>query len=350
MIAPSILIEPGSARLLLALFATSFAPSSLSFAQEVDVKGGFFDRSEVGSSIVGERPSDQNPAHPTSTPAPEVVSTPNAAAPAGSPAPDSFDRTEANAREKREKPVGNAFGARSTPVKPRPKEGAPTESNPRPIEEPKDLQQVNPKDALQMMDRLRGVIDQARTTKSDSTSQEGASRFLKREIKGESPLTTSNVNTETPDKAPLVGYVDRPVLSLFVSGLPEYHLVQSLRSLRRLREQYDVQIGEILIFGGTERLDSLPLSNDSAQKSVTPKKPRSKWTKKLTPEAGTLLASLGKLSVDHPFEYEDILAKYDIDTSPAWIVRVEDTDYVFEGDFDPAELFDSAGKFIVPRK
>lgn len=190
----------------------------------------------------------------------------------------------------------------------------------------------------------------------------------------------------------------RATLSLVVNAVPETNLQEALEKLRYAKQRLNVKVGQVVVVGmleysekyllpkmhqysetqedSTEEVRQLPINNNLKQKLL-----RVRTQSQLNSMMGEIkgeqrnlerLASQGKLksvvanrvkaSIVMPnifsatreigltagskIPIDQLLKKYDISNSPAWIVRHENKDYVFEGEHDPAHFFNTNGEFI----
>lgn len=115
-------------------------------------------------------------------------------------------------------------------------------------------------------------------------------------------------------------YKNHSLLFLVVSGLDKKKLEQSMRSLKRLKKR-GVLVAEVMIVGEP---------NTSSETSD----PISKIFSEL---------SLSQSGMEDP---SIVLKKYDIKSSPTWIVRYKGKDYVYEGLKNPERLFNTQGQFL----
>lgn len=140
-------------------------------------------------------------------------------------------------------------------------------------------------------------------------------------------------------------YAPKPVLSLIVSGKNERQIKQCLESLVRLQERQRVQVGEVIIVGGMKKFyETKNLRNSSEQKHLAAEAGNTGPASAPSPFRRDLgLLGMNDVKVAHT---KDIVERFNLTHSPAWVVRHLGRDYVFEGFSDPSAFFNYKGEFI----
>jgi len=194
----------------------------------------------------------------------------------------------------------------------------------------------------------------------------------------------------------------RAVLSVIVDASSEKHMKEALDKLHYVRKNRNVEIGSVVLANALEYIERYQAkkapegSDDSnAMRAEVSKMPvnsalRAKLLKVhsssdinslrgditrekrrldkqgLTPEVRNYIVRRAKADMTFPpllQEMQDkgfgggsdvnvtrLLKRYKIRNSPAWIVRANGKDYVFEGNYDPARFFDGQGRFIFRKR
>ena len=146
-------------------------------------------------------------------------------------------------------------------------------------------------------------------------------------------------------------YKDHAVISLVVDGNNRDHVFETLKRLYLLRESTHVAIGRVVVIGTGSHLQDIEFPQDrrALSKSGDPgsviEPPRAEDGK---PSYYAKLKKLMNLIPSSSESGAEIIERFHLKYSPSWIVRYHGQDYVFEGDFDPASLFSSGGKFQKP--
>jgi len=135
-------------------------------------------------------------------------------------------------------------------------------------------------------------------------------------------------------------YRPKPVLSLIVSGKDSQHMGTHLEKLAWLKKHRNVQIGDVLIVGGFDKL-------------VKTQAPRKKeLSNKKLGRGRVLLGSYYKhlknagVPEQQMISAGKITKRLGIKNSPAWVVRHLGRDYIFEGFSNPVHLFNKYGEFV----
>ena len=138
------------------------------------------------------------------------------------------------------------------------------------------------------------------------------------------------------------------VLSVIVAGDDREQLANVLTKLAVLKEQ-KVMIGQMILVGaelGPELERGGPLPNPAnASRGETPEQ----FMDEVRHPKPTELGMLGRrllLLKSEVVDASKYLEKFQISKSPTWIVRYRGQDYVFEGRFDPKQLFSQDGAFL----
>ncbi len=141
-------------------------------------------------------------------------------------------------------------------------------------------------------------------------------------------------------------YKEHAVLSLVIDGRDRNHLLENLSKLAELRKKKRVAIGQIVIVGGGQNVaesEVIASGNVSARVVEDPAELRKSLRVVSTP-FGDLVDAL-KVSSTQTIDGGTILSHFDLTSSPAWIVRYQGQDYVYEGPTDIARLFTVDGRF-----
>ena len=142
-------------------------------------------------------------------------------------------------------------------------------------------------------------------------------------------------------------YREHGVLSLVVDGRNRAHLTEQLQKLAALREKKRVAIGQIVIIGGGANLSESVISaprNANAQIINDPAALR-RTLQVIPTEFGDLCEKLNVTSAPL-INSARIIEHFNLSSSPAWIVRYQGRDYIFEGQTDINRLFTADGRFV----
>lgn len=146
------------------------------------------------------------------------------------------------------------------------------------------------------------------------------------------------------------------VVSLVVSGKDRDALLDALRDLSVLLKR-KVLIGSVIINGGLHfaalrpDIEELRSSFKKVDPKIISKLPTSLlylYKDMLGPSEFKDIAQEIKLDGAQYVNIEDIIKKFNLTFSPAWIVRYKGKDYVFEGQADIKNFFSADGKFNAP--
>ena len=131
------------------------------------------------------------------------------------------------------------------------------------------------------------------------------------------------------------------VLSLIVSAKDPEQMQQAIERLALVARTRRVTIGNVMIVGNAET------GGTFAPDRLDPNRNRTDYTRNLLVFGPKyqLLHDAGVPGVSR-VQSDRVLERYDIRSSPAWIVRYRGSDYVFEGWTDPAQLFTQRGEFL----
>ena len=142
-------------------------------------------------------------------------------------------------------------------------------------------------------------------------------------------------------------YKEHGVVSLVVSGADNAHMLAQLRKLSELKQKKGVALGRIVIIGGGDNLSQTAVyapPNMNASVLEDPAALR-KALRVSSTEFGELCSALD-VETAPQVDADAILSHFDISFSPAWIVRYQGRDYVFEGSTDISRNFTNDGRFI----
>lgn len=115
------------------------------------------------------------------------------------------------------------------------------------------------------------------------------------------------------------------IISLVISSTPKKDYENALYSLTSLHSKHSIPIAEVFVIHEN-------FTPSSILESVIQKKSR---VLKMLEESGAKIKPRGRVP-----------KRLKISTSPTWIIRYKNEDYVFEGLKDPNELFNATGEFI----
>lgn len=340
-----------------------------------DVKGGFFSREEINSAIVSGNP----PAVPQATPATRRLDLPQRVAPTVMP---TAAKTEWEAQPgvqtkpieapsipksgvRRENvPSGNAFAPRRTP--------SPFKVNSAPTPTPTPSDEDVARDPAKFMEHLRSITGAARDAQPAQRGFDPRGEYIMgksglRAPSGGEPTPTPTPHATPPPtgaadlsrlfQAPSAERLQNISISLIVNALPKSHLDLAVRRLSKLHRQLKIPVRYFLVIGRNPDLRQVGVDVNvaeremkialSGRKDLNPESVEAvtKEFDRLVPDSAKALTEL-KLNDGPAVNADQVIAKYGITTSPAWIVHSNGVDHLFEGDYDPSEFFDGEGAFI----
>lgn len=145
------------------------------------------------------------------------------------------------------------------------------------------------------------------------------------------------------------------VASLVVAGEDREHLESALNDLKYLRDK-KVLIGSVVVSGGPyASLLSGTVDYEQLAKKLKPSEVRTLPTELLkfyrdTAGATAIrdLATDLKLGAPSLIEADTVFDKLNISTSPAWVIRHDGKNYIFEGKVEIRRFFTGDGRFMPP--
>ena len=151
------------------------------------------------------------------------------------------------------------------------------------------------------------------------------------------------------------------VLSVVVNGFPRPHLLQVLERLRRAREKQNVRIGDVLVLDDGQQFRLSNIFTEEGEQSfrrdleeeqdVVPRTALDEFVngmRQSLPTAARIVVDMGLRQTEGGDAVaEKIISRLGVTSSPTWVVRYKGKDHVFEGMYEPTELFDNSGNFLL---
>lgn len=327
--------------------------ATIALAEDIDVKSGFFQKDVVNKDLFQPRAEEQN--NEAANPAGIAVQPPQS---------DSWTVDGSSFKEQDSKAKAIVEEVRKDPTR--------DPSAPFSREEagkiPPDLT-----NAARTIEQLKSMLRE-----NESRSNVGRPEAVRalEQLKQRSTPSTESVEA-APEKETNTSPVARsvepklapetpPVLEVYVSALPERHLLEQLDHIAALKKDGEVQIGRVVVFGLNQVYEAAARAEEEriyppisqAEQEAAEELERRISGRKLDdpdmfreemPAKPPVLQKMDALNLvpSGAAHLQEIQRRYHAESSPIWIVRHQGKEHVFEGKYNPEHFFDNRGRFIA---